>query len=95
MELKLGVVIPGNFQHPVAFGKKYGVIFLVVSDGVPFAAKKLFKHLFVVTGNPECLVEAQGSKVTLGAVFMFQAEFDDIELQLSNSTDNFAGFHAG
>lgn len=90
MELKLGVVFAGYFEHPFTFSEENRLFVAVKCDGSAFAAEKLFKHLFVCSGNPECLVVSQGAEVALGIVFVLQTEFDDIELQFSDGADDFA-----
>ena len=90
METNLGVVGLRHLQHIVGIGQEDVATLVVDCHILMLAAFELFQRLGVVAFDPAGLVERNRLPAALCAIFVEQAVLDDLELQLSDCTDNLA-----
>ena len=90
METNILEVYLRHLQYIATIGKEDVTTFDILGHELVFTFLEGFKLGSIVALNPAGLVEADGFPTTLGVVLVLQAVLDNLELELTYSTDNLA-----
>src|SRR4051812_691078 len=89
MKFNIRIVLPFGVQKPLALRKINGMTIFILSRIRLLKTKKIFQLFLIIACEPACFVKGQCSEFAGSAVLMQQTILNYLELQLTNTTDNF------
>ena len=90
MEADVFEVLLSHLEHEVALGQKDVSSILILGQILDLSLFEFIEFGLVVALDPACFVEGEAFVAAFGSILVEEAVFDDLELEGSHGTDDFA-----
>ena len=90
VELDMLKVLLRHTEYIAGVSEEHVASLLILGHILVFAFLEVLQFLLVVALYPACLIEVDRFPTALGVILVFQTILDNLELQLTNGTDDLA-----